>query len=203
MTRTTTLRAVAVFSGFLIAILMVMTSSRALFTDPTSNDDNAVSSGTVILDNGADNDTDPGLGDGSGDPMFDLASGTYTVDASDLTPGNSVTNCIEIIYDGTVSADVELTSVTVGTDPGTMAAVLNLTIDRFDDDVVDCGGTLEDNAYTGTLAAWASGSETAWTASSTESKYYEFTIELDAGAGNAYQGLTTSDIDFEWTATNN
>lgn len=202
MTRTTTLRAVAVFSGFLIAILMVMTSSRALFTDPTSNDGNAVSSGSVILDNGADNDTDPGLGDGSGDAMFGLAAGTFTVDASDLVPGDSANNCIEIIYDGTVSADIEISSVTIGSDTASMGAVLDVVIDRYDDDAADCGGTFETNAYTGTLDSWSDG-EAAWTASSTESKYYDFTITLNAGAGNAYQSATTSGVDFEWTATNN
>lgn len=202
MTRTTTLRAAAVFSGFIIAILMVMTSSRALFTDPTSNDANAVSSGSVSLDNGADNDNDPGIGDGTGDAMFGLASGTFTVDASNMVPGDSVTNCIEIIYGGNVSADIELTSVTVGTDTSGMASVLDLDITRYDDDAADCGGTSEGSTYSGTLAAWAD-AETAWTASSAESKWYEFTLALQAGAGNTYQGQTTSGIDFEWTATNN
>ncbi|GMQ86454.1 MAG: hypothetical protein BMS9Abin07_2033 [Acidimicrobiia bacterium] len=201
MTRATTFRVAAVFSGFLIAILMIMTASRAVFTDPTSNDGNAVAAGTVVLNNvGVPNNTDSGIGDGTGDPMFDTpGSGTYTVDASDMAPGDGgVVNCIEIEYSGTVASTIELTSVTVGTDTASMAAVLDLTIDRYTS--TDCTGTVDAAVYSGTLAAWAD-AETAWSASATASRSYEVTIELQSTAGNPYQGATTSGIDFEWTAT--
>ena len=65
MTRATMIRAAAVvFSGFLIATLMVMGVSRALFTNPTSNDANAFTSGNVVLVNAN------ALTDG-GSPTFD------------------------------------------------------------------------------------------------------------------------------------
>ena len=202
MTRATTSRAAFVFGGFLIAILMVMTASRAVFTDPTSNDASAVAAGTVILNNvGVPNNSDTGIGDGTGDPVFDTpGSGTYTVDASNMVPGDGgVTNCIEIQYSGTVAADIELTSVTVGTDTASMAAVLDLTIDRYT--TTDCTLAVDAAVYSGTLGSWAD-TEVAWSASSTASRSYEVTIELQSSAGNAYQGATTSSIDFEWTATN-
>jgi len=83
MTRATTFRAVAVFSGFLIAILMVMSVSRALFTNPTSNDENAWTSGSVVLVN------EFATTDG-GTPTFD-ETGAALFTITDMVPGDSDT----------------------------------------------------------------------------------------------------------------
>lgn len=93
MSRTTTLRLAAVISGFLIAILMTMGVSRALFTNPTSNDANAWSSGNVVLVN------EGALTDG-GSPTFDeTGSAIFTVTFDSAAPNtvqNSTTNDVEL-----------------------------------------------------------------------------------------------------------
>ena len=45
MTRATTFRTTAIIGAFLLALLMIMTVSRAAFSDPTSNDGNYVDAG--------------------------------------------------------------------------------------------------------------------------------------------------------------
>ena len=84
MTRAMTLRAAAfIFSGFLFATLMVMGSSRALFTNPTSNDANAFTSGNVVLVNEA------ATTDG-GSPLFD-ETGSSLFSFSSMAPGDTST----------------------------------------------------------------------------------------------------------------
>ncbi len=49
MTRAATFRTAAVVAALLMAALMIMTASRAAFTNPTSNDANYATSGSVNL----------------------------------------------------------------------------------------------------------------------------------------------------------
>lgn len=196
MSSTTTLRVAAGMSGLLIAVLMVMGVSRALFTNPTSNDANAWSSGNVVLVNEA------ALVDG-GSPTFDeTGSAIFTI--SDMVPGDSSTVCFEVIYQGSVDADILLDSVTIaGVNENSIGAELNLTIDRH------TSATCVD----GSPAAVASGTleapgitETAWqpaTPGVDESRYYDITVTLDAAAPNTVQDSTVDDVAFEWLATNN
>lgn len=196
VSRTTTLRVGAVMGGFLIAMLMVMGVSRALFTNPTSNDANSWSSGNVILVNEA------APVDG-GSPTFD-ETGSALFSATDMVPGDSSTACFEVIYEGSVDADILLDSVTIaGVNENSIGAELNLTIDRH----------VSATCIDGTPVAVASGTlsapgivETAWqpaTPGVDESRYYEITVTLDAGAPNTVQDSTVDDVEFEWLATNN
>jgi hypothetical protein len=195
VTRATTFRAVAVFSGFLIAILMVMSVSRALFTNPTSNDANAWTSGNVVLVN------EDALIDG-GPPTYDeTGSALFTITA--MAPGDSDTFCFEVIYEGNIDADILLDSVAIaGVDENSISGEMNLTIDRYTDSACTAGVAA---VASGTLAAPGI-TETAWSPAAPgtdESRWYEITVELDSAAVNDMQDRTVDDVEFEWLATNN
>jgi hypothetical protein len=195
MTRATTLRAAAfIFSGFLIATLMVMGSSRALFTNPTSNDANAFTSGNVVLVN------EDALTDG-GSPTFD-ESGAAIFSIPAMVPTDTDTVCFEVIYQGSVSADILLDSVAFTLNENSIGDEMNLTIDRY----TDAGCSLGVAAVaSGTLATPVI-SETAWQPAvpgTPESRWYEITVEFDVAAPNSTQDSTISDVEFEWLATNN
>jgi hypothetical protein len=198
MTRATTFRAAAIFSGFLIAILMVMSVSRAMFTNPTSNDDNSWTSGEVVLVNGG-NTTDGGPG--ASPPYDETGSALFTI--TDMAPGDSDTFCLEVIYQGNLDADILLDSVTItGLDENSISAEMNLTIDRWD--TTGCTGSSATVA-SGTLASPGI-TETAWQPASPgtdESRWYEITVELDTNAANDMQNRTIDGVEFEWLATNN
>lgn len=201
MTRATTFRTTAVIGAFLLALLMIMTVSRAAFSDPTSNDDNVVGAGSVVLYNNAPNGgTNLNPGDETGDPMFGAAAGIWTVEADNLAPGDAVQHCIITTYAGSLDATVALDSVSVGTPtvPG-FDAEINLTVERFTS--ADCTGTPAASAG-GTLAA-PTISETAWAATGgapDDARSYLVTLELDATADNTFQGASVDEIDFEWVA---
>ena len=195
MTRATTFRAVAVFSGFLIAFLMVMSVSRALFTNPTSNDANAWTSGNVVLVN------EDATVDG-GSPTYDeTGSALYTI--TTMAPGDSDTFCFEVIYEGNLDADILLDTVTItGVDENSISAEMNLTIDRYTDAACTLGVAA---VASGTLAAPGI-TETAWQPAvpgTDESRWYEITVELDSAAANDMQDRTVDGVEFEWLATNN
>lgn len=200
MTRATTFRATAVIGGALLAMLMIMTVSRAAFSDLTSNDDNSVAAGTVVLYNDAPNggaNTVPG--DETGDPMFGPVATAWTVDASNLTPGGSVQHCIETTYAGSINANVEFESVTpgIGTVPG-FGDEINLSVERFSG---ACGIAGTGSAVaSGTVANPVLGAETPWGAITGDSEFYLVTLELDLATTNTFQGAELTDIDFQWIA---
>lgn len=201
MTRATTFRTTAIIGAFLLALLMIMTVSRAAFSDPTSNDANYVAAGSVVLDNNALNGGEnANPGDESGDPMFGAAAGAWTVDASNLAPGGSVTHCIDIQYKGSLDATVALDSVVTGTPTvANFDEEINLTIDRYSGSACSGAGTAVASGTLGTPSI----SEAAWAATGgapTDIMSYEITLELDSAAGNAFQGASISDIEFEWLA---
>ena len=195
MTRATTFRAVAVFSGFLIAILMVMSVSRALFTNPTSNDANAWTSGNVVLVN------EDATVDGGPLTYDETGSALFTTTA--MAPGDSDTVCFEVIYEGNLDADILLDTVTItGVDENSVSGEMNLTIDRYTDAACTLGVAA---VASGTLAA-PGFTETAWQPAvpgTDESRWYEITVEFDSGAVNDMQDRTVDAVEFEWLATNN
>jgi hypothetical protein len=187
--------AAAGFSGLLIATLMVLGVSRALFTNPTSNDANAWTSGNIVLVNQA------ATTDGA-PPDFD-ESGTALFTITDMVPTDTNTVCFEVIYEGSVSADILLSTVTIaGVNENSIGDEMNLTIDRYTDSGCSLG-----------IAAVASGTlstpvitETAWQPAvpdTDESRWYKITVEFDTAADNATQDSTINGVEFEWLATNN
>ena len=196
MTRATTFRAVAVFSGFLIAILMVMSVSRALFTNPTSNDANSLTSGHVILVNGLNTTDGPS-------PGFD-ETGAALFTVTDMAPGDSTTVCFEVRYLGTLNADIVLTTVELtGSNDNVIGDYLNVIIDRHTSATCIDGSPAAVMSDTLTPALVTIG-EVAWSATlpAPDSRYYEITIELDAAAPNSVQDSTADGVNFEWLATN-
>ncbi len=195
MSRAATLRVTAIVGGFLIAILMVMGVSRALFTNPTSNDNNAWSSGNVVLVN------EGALVDG-GPPTFD-ETGFAIFTATDMVPGDTNTVCFEVIYQGSVAADILLDSVTIaGVNENSIGAELNLTVDRHTS--ATCTDGVPAAVASGTLSAPGI-TETAWQPAVPgvdESRFYEITVTFDAGAPNTVQDSTVDNVEFEWLATN-
>ena len=183
-------------SGFLIAMLMVMGVSRALFTNPTSNDANAWSSGNVVLVN------ELALVDG-GSPTFD-ETGSALFAITNMVPSDTNTTCFEVIYQGSVDADILLDSVTIaGVNENSIGAELNITIDRHTS--ATCIDGTPAPVASGTLSAPGI-TETAWqpaTPGVDESRYYEITVTFDAAAPNAVQDSAVDDVNFEWLATNN
>jgi len=196
MTRATTLRAAAfIFSGFLIATLMVMGSSRALFTNPTSNDANAFTSGNVVLVN------ENALTDG-GSPTFD-ETGSALFSFPAMAPGDTSTVCFEVIYEGSLDADISLATVTIsGVNENSIGDELDLTVDRYTDSGCSLGVAA---VASGTLATPGI-TETVWQPAlpgADESRWYEITVTLNSAAPNTVQDSSATDVEFEWLATNN
>jgi len=195
MSQTASLRLGAAVGGILVAVLMVMSVSRALFTNPTSNDANAWSSGNVVLVNEA------ALIDG-GSPTFD-ETGAAVFAVTDMVPGDTSSVCFEVIYEGSVDADILLDSVTItGSNTNSMGAELNLTVTRYTDVACTVGAAA---VASGTLSTPGI-TETAWqpaTVGVDESRYYDITVTLDAAAPNTVQASTVDGVEFEWLATNN
>lgn len=151
MTRTSTFRTAAVFGAFLLAILMIMTVSRAAFSDTTANAGNAWDSGEVIL-------TDDFQGSGA---MFS---------ETNIVPGSSGDNCITVEYLGSVSADVALVNVSTAGSTG-LAPALNVTISEYDGP--GCSGT-PTQVFDGTMADAdaAAFPGSGWTAAAGDSRGY-------------------------------
>ncbi len=184
-------------------MLMIMTVSRAAFTDATSNDKNEARAGTVYLTNDAPSNNDPGRGDGTGDAMFTISGD------GPFTPGDSVHQCIDIQFVGDIGATVALDSVTViGTDlPGYMDLQVETAASG-----TDCDTGTWDDAGTSALSGPLTFTD-QWTAapspSVTDSLAYRLTLTLDDvapgdagyGAFNSIQGESV-EIDFEWLAAN-
>jgi len=205
MTKATTFRTTAIIGAVLLTLLMIMTVSRAAFSDPTSNNANYVAAGSVVLDNNAPNGgTNTNPGDESGDPMFGAAAqaaGGWTVQADNLAPGDSVAHCIDIRYKGSLDATVALSSVKTGMATATdFADKINLTIQRFAGS--GCSSTGSDAVAAGTLSSPGLSAD-SWSATGggdTDVMSYEITLELDSAAGNEFQGATLGDIEFSWLA---
>lgn len=186
MTRATTFRATAIVGGFLLAILMIMTVSRAAFTDTTSNANNVWETGTVSL---TDDYTRDSLG-----AMFP---------AGTIKPGDDETACIEVIYEGTDSASVGLSDISKTGSNG-LAPALYLTIDRYPGGTGgDCGSGTKTPVFEGTLFE-ADGVPTfgdSWPASTGDTAFYEVKWEFVSGPDdNTYQGKDAMAA-FTWQAT--
>lgn len=176
----------ALLSLALVA-LGVARVSEAGFSDTTSNDANAWSTGTVNL-------TD----DDQGAAMF-------TVGGDDLlSGGQSLTRCINVTYSGTLTADRAVRLYATAT--GALAPYLNLTVvEGADAAQGSCSGfTPTSTLYTGTVAGFAAMHDTFahgasdWaitTAPETRSYQFTVTVQNTVGAMAKSGGAT-----FTWEA---
>ena len=165
---------------------MILTFSRAAFSDTTSNASNNWAAGDVVIND-----------DGTS-VMFSFTN---------MKPGDIVEKCIVVTYSGSLpNADVSL----YGTSGGGLDAFLDLTIERGTGDSFsgDCsafaigGGSV----FSDTLAAFSSthtdfsNGMTGWSPSPTPvSQTYKFTLTLQDN--NSAQGLSTTGT-FTWEAQN-
>jgi len=195
MSRTSTTRLGAFALSFLLVGFLVVTGSRAAFTDTTSNDGNSWAAGTVSL-------TD------------DAASVMFN--AADLKPGDTLENCIVVTYGGSLDADVTLYSESLTGDLGTY---LDLEIQigtggSFDDtatadgqNAASCTGFTADSTIypAGTVAGFAGASDDfasgvgTWGPSTGESMTYRF--EVTVQDNDLAQGDIAS-LNFVWEAQN-
>ena len=175
----------------LVAVLMVsflaLRVSAAAFSDTTTNPGNDFAAGDVVL---VDND--------GGVAMFS---------ASNMKPGDTVTGCIEVTYQGSLDAEVHLYAAL---NSGTLADYLDLDIVRGDGTCAALGttttvwsnGTDGDlGVFLGSATDYASGVDN-WAPTGgapDDTVPYEFTITLQDN--NAAQGLTAN-VDFTWEAQN-
>ncbi len=172
---------VAIATAALVSV-SVMSYSRAAFTATTSNTANSWSTGSVVL---SDDD-----------------SGTAMFNASNLTGGQSVVQCIKVTYSGSVTpASIKM----YGTSSGALAPYLNLTIEQgTGGSFGSCAGFSGSQIYSGTVSGFSStytsfaNGLTAWSPSSTpDSKVYRVTVTVQ-NDNNAQS--KTANADFTWEA---
>jgi predicted ribosomally synthesized peptide with SipW-like signal peptide len=174
--------------SFALVSLIVVTGSRAAFTDSTDSTDSVFAAGDVVL-------TDDDLGG----ILFNV---------SNMAPGDEAVNCIAVTYSGSITDPGPVRLYSGGFSDATgLAGHLNVTIEEGSGGVFgDCSSfASQGTVFSGTLAAfdtdhsnYANGAGT-WDPSSTpESKSYRITVELDSGTPNSQQGAAVTDVGFVW-----
>ena len=201
--RAATVRTTMVLLAILLASFSILATSRAVFTATTTNAGNNFAAGSVAI---SDDDT--------GSVLFNIGN---------FAPGETFENCIAVTYDGTLDADVRLYGANLATTTLlNLAPEINLAIDEgtlsgftatelggnegdctgfvFGSTLTAGGETLDSFATSHTnfgngLSTWAP------LGSSSDTRTYRFTVELDPAVGDAYQGMDAQ-IDFVWEAQN-
>ena len=163
---------------------LVFTATNAAFNDTTDNTGNSFAAGTVIL-----------VDDDAGNAMFN---------ATGMVPGDTVTDCIEVTYNGTiVGADLDGLNL-YGSSSGDLAAELDLDVQRS-----AAGGSCAAFASTATVyngdlgslgTDYGTGSAGLTPSATGETVAYQFAVTLPASTPNSAQGDTAS-ADFTWEVT--
>lgn len=175
-------------AAFLFVGAVVMGTSRAAFFDTTDNSSNSLTAGDVVISD-----------DDAGSALFSVGN---------MAPGDTVTKCINVQYDGSiVPAGVDLYVADGGLGGTGLGAYLNLTVELGTGGTfADCTGFSGSSVYTGTLAGFAADHTDfatgtgSWAASSTgDDRTYRFTLELQDD--NDAQNLGAS-VAFTWEAQN-
>lgn len=163
--------------------VLIVTNSRAAFSDTTDNTTNTFASGSVVI-------TDD-----------DAGSALFT--ASAMTPGTPIVDCITLTYSGTLTpADIRM----YGTSSGTLAGYLDTTIEvGTGGSFGNCTGfTPSSTIYTGTLTNfstthtnWTTGLATFTAAANPTSRTLRFTVEVQNDPAAQAQSASA---DFTWEA---
>jgi len=185
MTSATTFRATAVIGGVVLAMMMIMTVSRAAFIDTTANAGNEWDAGEVVL---TDDHQTPA---------------TVLFSEGPLKPGDSGSACIEVIYNGDVESDVVLSSISTTASDG-LEVVIDVVIDKSDGSTCGIGTTTP--VYAGGLDEFVADSG-GWTSDVSGTSYHyniawTFTSQGSDAADNLLQGKNATAA-FTWTATSN
>jgi len=165
---------------------LIMRTSDAAFTASTDNPGNSWAAGQVHL---SDDD-----------------SGTAMFSATNMVPGDSLTKCILVTYDGTTpNPTLVKLYATAATTTG-LAPYLDLVIDQGSTgSSASCTGfTVSSTIYSGTLADFAATKTNyatgvgSWDPFATpQTKVYRFKVTLNAATPNSAQSATAS-AGFTW-----
>ncbi len=177
------------FAALLMVSALIVTTSRAAFSTTTGNAGNSFTAGDVVL---VDDD---------------LAATRFTV--TDMEPGDTVTACIVVTYNGSV--DPTFVKMYSGgfTDSGNFGDYLNVTIDEGDGgDFSSCVGFVEDDVgaeFANTLTQlntlhtnYGNGFGEWDPSAAAQFKTYQITVELDAATPNAEQNESATALTFTW-----
>ena len=179
----------AISVSMILVGFLVLSVSKAAFTDATSNSASVIAAGTVDL---VDDDT--------GSVLFNVPT---------MIPDQTVVNCIVVTYQGSVANPGAVRLYSGGfTDSGDFATYLNLPIEEgtggsFGDctgfvsqNTIESGGTLTDFGAAHTNYANGAG---VWDPAATpQSKTYRTTFQLDTATPNAEQGESVTALVFTW-----
>ncbi|MFC9419937.1 TasA family protein, partial [Bacillus mobilis] len=120
-----------------VGVLLVQGSSAA-FTASTDSKGNVVESGTVVLTN-----------DGSSTAMFNVGN---------LNGGQTVTRCVNVAYNGSLTSDIKLETIASGDLAAGLATTVEVGSGATGGTGFDCTGfTGGTSQYTGTLADLSAG----------------------------------------------
>lgn len=198
--RATLVRVSAILASLLMISLLVVTGSRAAFTDSTDNAANTFNSASVIT-----------LTDD------DLGAKLFTV--TGLTPGARVENCIEVTFAG-ASANADIRMYTGAFTVGPLDPALNIEVS------IGSGGNFvatELGGGEGSCASYTAGTtffpmaplsvfETntsyatatpAWTTGNVLQgtvQTYKIVVEMDATADNSFANQASGEVTFVWEA---
>lgn len=177
------------FAALLVVSALIVTTSRAAFSTTTDNAGNSFTAGDVVL---VDDD---------------LAASRFTV--TDMEPGDTVTGCIVVTYNGSVDPGVVRLYSGGYTDSGNFGDYLNITVDEGTGGTfADCTGFTEDDVgaeFANTLTFFNTNHTNygngfgEWDPSASgQSKTYQITVELDAATPNAEQNESATALTFTW-----
>jgi hypothetical protein len=168
-----------------VGVLLVQ-GSTAAFTASTDSKGNVVESGTVVLTN-----------DGASTAMFNVGN---------LNGGQTVTRCINVAYDGSLTSDIKLEATASGDLAAGLATTVEVGSGATGGTAFDCAGFTAAGAalYSGSLADLGAGHGTYATglggftnAAKGASKSYKITMTVSNVV--QYQGKSAG-VDFTWEA---
>jgi hypothetical protein len=177
--------------GALLTLLLAaaaVVGSGADFTASSANPANTFAAGTLTISNSKE--------------------GAAVLSASSLKPGNSATGTVDIENTGDLSGIFTLSRSAPADSDGAnpLSAKLNLTVidcGTFASGTPVCGDGDDVTVYNGgTIAQMGTVGHTVnslGTYQAADKHRYQFTVQLDNSAGNAYQGDTSS-VEFDWAA---
>jgi len=180
---------VALLAGLLLSGLLVVHTSQAAFKASTSNAGSGLTAGHLVL--------------------TDNLHGTSMFSATNLAPGITETECIDVTYSGDLDAVVRLTADYSAADPtSALAPYLDFTIDQIatTSSCQASSGAIRDAFLPAATtlqakvdALKAASADLGWapTANSNETRRYRFTYTVQDT--NAAQAKTAS-VGFTWVA---
>ena len=182
-------RVAIAFVTLLLVTVQMVNTSRAAFSSTTQNAGNTITTGTVDL---VDDD---------------LGAALIVVPA--MKPGDVVTNCIVVTYNGNLDPNVVRMYSGGFVDSGDLGDYLNVTVDEGSGGAFgNCTGFTEDDAgaeFADTLTQfdalhtnYGNGFGEWDPTGAGQTKTYRISIELDPLTPNAEQNESVTAVTFDW-----